>query len=460
MKKISWLVGVAALLICAGCGSQKGEKLVAIGDSSTMGIQDAGLRIDFQLHTYPRLVAQQLEIGDDFQQPLVHPPGIGVPPFEEPLRLENGKIIPTYLTQTNFLYIFNLITGRLANPYLERPYDNLAVNGARLHDIRFTTGSSNAVSPDNFFFDIVLRNLKVSSYPYFDNTTVLEQAVSLDPTIVLLWIGNNDILGALLGGGNEEDITEAWRFAEEFQALLQILTAETRADIFMANIPGYIPYGFALDSIFVGGTPMVFDPATLEPIDFSAAVSSSPPLNLPLLIEESDTIHVLLGAALVYGEEGTGIPEVQDLMDQPYNFTMQDAQDLFDAMTTWGLATSGNDAGQPLTGAHTITTDEEQALEEAVDTFNGIISDLALQFDITLVDLHRLFDPDEPGAFGGYSGEFVLHERSNTVFSLDGVHINNLGHAVVANTFIDAVNGRLSLNLQKVDPENYRGQYE
>jgi hypothetical protein len=460
MKTLSWLAA-AALIFLACCGSHDLQKLVAIGDSSTMGIQDGGLLIDYQHNSYPYLIAQRLGIGDDFQQPLVNPPGIGVPPFERPLKLENGRIIPTYLTKTDPLYLLNLVLSRLANPYLERPYDNLAVNGARLHDIRNTTGYRNSISPDNFFFDIVLRNLKFASYPYFNDTTVLEQAVSLNPTILLLWIGNNDILGALLNGGDETQITEAWKLEDEFRALLQALTSETRASIFMANIPGYIPYAFALDSVFIVGTPMLFDLTTLSPIDFSDALPShSPPLYLPLLIEESETTHVLLSAGLVYGEEGMGIPGEQDLTKPPYNFSSEDAQTLFDAMTASGLLTDGLYVGQPLTGEYTITNTEQQVLEGAVETFNSIISDLSRQFHIPLVDLHSLYDPDNPKAFGGYSGKFVLHDQLDTVFSLDGVHINNLGHAVVANAFIEVINRELSLNLQEVDPEEYRGQYE
>jgi hypothetical protein len=405
MKTLSWLAAAAALIFLARCGSHDLQKLVAIGDSSTMGIQDGGLLVDHQRDTYPYLIAQRLGIGDDFQQPLVNPPGIGVPPFERPLRLENGRIIPTYLTQTDPLFLFNLVLSRLANPYLERPYDNLAVNGARLHDIRHTTGYRNSVSPDNFFFDIVLRNLEFTSYPYFDDTTVLEQAVSLDPTIILLWIGNNDILGALLDGGDEDQITEAWRFEDEFRSLLQALTSETRASLFMANIPGYIPYGFALDSVFVEDTPMVFDLTTLSPIDFSDALPShTPPLYLPLLIEESETTHLLLSAGLVYGEEGMGIPGTLELTGPSYGYSSEDAQALFDAMTAVGLATDGLGAGQPLTGEHTITNTEMQVLEGAVETFNGIIADLSRQFDVPLVDLHRLYDPEEPNAFGGIPG--------------------------------------------------------
>lgn len=50
-------------------------------------------------------------------------------------------------------------------------------------------------------------------------------------------------------------------------------------------------------------------------------------------------------------------------------------------------------------------------------------------------------------------------DQENTIFSLDGVHVNNLGHALLANAFIDVMNDRLQMGIQKLDPEDYRGQY-
>jgi lysophospholipase L1-like esterase len=451
---------VVFLLFAVSCGSQEAVKLVAIGDSSTMGIQDAGLVEDYQLNSYPYLIAQKLGIADEFEQPLVNTPGIGVPPYERPLRLEGGEIIPSYLARTDFLYIYSIVQPRLANLQLPRPYDNLAVNGARLYDIRHTTSLSNSVAPGNFFFDIVLRNLQISTAPSFNDTTVLQQAVQLRPTMILLWIGSNDVLGALLGGGDDTLITDTDDFTDEYQRLLNDLTSQTDAVIFTANIPQYVPYGFALDSTFVQDIPMVFDFKTLSPIDFMADLGSAVPVHVPLLVEEADAAHLLLSAAITYVEEGTGIPGVDDLQNQPYNYSPSDAQVIHDAMTASGLKTDGPGTGLPIGEEHSITGTEEQRMFDAVRSFNSVISDLALRLDIPLVDLNRLYDPDQPGAFGGYSGEFVLHDPVDTIFSLDGVHINNLGHAIIANAFIDAINLELSTTVERVDPEKYRGQYE
>jgi len=343
---------------------------------------------------------------------------------------------------------------------LDRPYDNLAVNGARLFDIRHTTGSIDSVSEGNYFFDIVLRNVILPPYPFFGNTTVLDQAVELDPDIIIIWIGNNDVLGAVLAGGDQSQITTHDNFKNEMYALLSDLSSQTSADIVMSNIPGYLPLGFALDTVFVNTgpafEPVVFDMTTLQPVNFG---TDADPEYIPLLIEESKVSHILLTGAIEYSESGMGIPTELQLEGDPYNKLPTEAAAIYQKMTNIGLPVDGSSVGDALTDEYTITSDEEQAIDNAIEDFNSIISELAGQFSIPVVDMYALYDPENPGAFGGYSGEYVLHNQASTIFSLDGVHPNNLGHAVIANSFIDTLNQRYGFNLAKIDPESYKGQY-
>ena len=293
-RDFSFLVSVflLAALFFSTCSTKEYIKLVALGDSLTMGIQDAGLVKDYQLNNFPYLIAKQMGLGDDFEQPYVTPPGFGSPPFAEPLKFENGRIIATYLEEgTSQLELLMKLLPLLENLSLERPYDNLGVGGAWLHDIRHTTSHSNSVVPGNFLFDLVLRN----SFSHdFGNTTVLQQAIELRPTIVLLWIGNNDILRAVMEGGDTSQITDSAEFREEFASLLSDLDAHTEAAVFMANIPEYLAFMHILDDIFqiVDGfkdnvpVPVLFDTETILPIDFGDPGS---PLYIPLLTVEGNS---------------------------------------------------------------------------------------------------------------------------------------------------------------------------
>lgn len=461
LKRYALILFIVMFLLYSCGGSSKEQKLVAIGDSSTMGIMDIGLKKDFQLHNYPYLIAGQLGIDDNFQQPLVREPGIGVYPYKTPITLVNGTLVSDYWDKNPTTdEMVAEILPLLENVMLDRPYDNLAVNGARLYDIRNTTGSVNSVSEVNYFFDIVLRNVVLPFYPYFGNTTVLDQTVELDPDIILLWIGNNDVLGAVLAGGDQSQITTHDDFKNEMQALLSDLTSQTSADIVMSNIPGYLPLGFALDTVFkdTGSAvePVVFDMATLQPVNFGTEAN---PEYIPLLIGESDVNHILLTGAIEYQESGMGIPTETQLEGPPYNKLPTEVAAIYTKMVSLGLPVNGSSVGDPLTGEYTLTSSEEQAVDDAIAGFNTIITQLSGQFGLPLVDMYTLYDPESPGAFGGYSGEYVLHKQADTVFSLDGVHPSNLGHAVIANAFIDTLNHGYGFNLVKIDPEIYRGQY-
>jgi hypothetical protein len=59
----------------------------------------------------------------------------------------------------------------------------------------------------------------------------------------------------------------------------------------------------------------------------------------------------------------------------------------------------------------------------------------------------------------GYSGRFVMMDPANTAFSLDGVHPNDGGYAIVANAFIDKMNETFQLSIPKLNCADCKGQY-
>ena len=470
-KGFSFLVPMflLAVLSFSTCSTKEYIKLVAIGDSLTMGIQDAGLVKDYQLNNFPYLIAKQMGLDDSLEQPYVTPPGFGSPPFAEPLKFENGRIITTYLEEgIGQLALLMKLLPLLENLSLERPYDNLGVGGAWLHDIRHTTSYDNSVVPGNFLFDLVLRN---TFNPDFGNTTVLQQAIELEPTIVLLWIGNNDILRAVMEGGDTSQITDSTEFRNEFTLLLSDLQAQTEAAVFVANIPGHLAIMQILENIFqiVDGfqsnvpVPVLFDTETILPINFGDPGSLQ---YIPLLTVEGtdvDPVEYFVQEAIEgYLGQGLGIPTADDLLSMGLALDQDGADALFleiqSAMVDAGV-TMDTGVGVPFTEDLTITESEFTDILTALAEFNVILQDVSFQFDVPLVDINHLWNPENEGAFGGYSGAFVLDDPENTVFSLDGVHPNNLGHAIIANAFIDMINEELQMGIPKLNPEDFKGQY-
>lgn len=458
MRKLTHVLCLLSLVWWLGCGVKTPaqpelnitanqlvlSKMVALGNSHTAGFQSGGLRDDFQQHSYPFLIAQQIGKAGDFELPLIAAPGIGSTPGKQPLKLENGKIVTPDLQVSP--------TSLLLNALLARPYDNLGVPGATLRDMLNATGAATSAAGTNSFFDLVLRN------PNLGSTTPLQQVALLNPTLVLLWIGDSDVLGAALSGGNPAMITPLSDFQARYTTLLTELRQKTRAALVMANVPNAtdLPYLNTMDFIFrpipaLGITtpvPVVFD-AKFQPVDFDPTANT---LYVPLMMEEKEVAHLTLPALSAY-QTGLGIPDGATLLQ--LGLPVAQAQALEQGMRAAGL----NPTGQPFPGTMSITAAEKLAIQQAVAGFNSTLQTLAGQFQAAIVDCNSLMATLSATGLEGYSGRFVLLDPQNTAFSLDGVHPNNGGYALIANAFIDKINATFQLAIPKLNPAEYKGQY-
>jgi lysophospholipase L1-like esterase len=456
MKKFILLMIVLSLSFGIGCGIDTPEqpklnmeqnqlvlsKMVAIGNSLTAGFQSSGLCECMQPQSYPNLIARQMGKAAEFEQPLIDQPGIGTTSGKGHLELLNGKIIAPDLTVPP--------EALLLNALLPRPYDNLGVPGATLRDVLNATDAATSASKKNSFFNIVLRN------PNFGNTTQLQQAITLNPSLILLWIGNNDVLGAALKGGNPALITPQADFQAQFTTLLTELRQKTKAAIIMGNIPYVtdIPYINTMDIIFrttplsgrTDSVPVVFDDQ-FKPVDFGGG------LYLPLLTEEKDVAHLTLPALSAYSPTGMGIPNAAAMVQMGLSATQ--AQAMEQGMKNKGL----NPTGQPFPGAMSLTVTENNAIKQAVDGFNSTLQSLAAQFQVPIVDANSMLTALNTAGLEGYSGRFVMMDPANTAFSLDGVHPNDGGYAMVANAFIEKINATFQLTIPKLNPAEFKGQY-
>jgi hypothetical protein len=389
---------------------------------------------DFQLNSYPYLIAQQMQ-NTKFEQPLIGAPGIGSPSGMTPMYLDNeGNIVQDVLPLNPLLLLKNALLGR--------PYDNLGVPGADLNDLLNTIDHTSSGNP---FFDMILRN------PNLFNTTQLQQAALLQPNILLLWAGCNDVLGAALDGGDLDQITAPNDFDSRMNSILDQLENDIpKTTIIMANIPNVtdIPYVNILDGVIVGGVPMVFD-AQLQVIDFGGG------FNLPLITAEQNVEHITLVGLLAY-QQGLGIPDSTYMVDV-LQMGQGQASQIQAGMVAGGLTPTG----LPLANSMTLTNGETTALINAVTGFNQTIATLSQSRQIPLVDANACLSELNSTGLEGASGKFVLLAPATTAFSLDGVHPNNAGNAIIANKFIEKINEALSLDppIPSVDVSEKLGQY-
>ena len=427
-------------------------KTVAIGNSLTAGVQSAGIVEDFQLNSYPYLIAQQMGQAGRFELPLLAEPGVGEIDLTTgeaygPLKFENGQIVQGDPVPGGALGIPAL--GK--NLFLPRPYDNLGLPGANVDEIRTATGGG--------LWDLILRN------PNFGNTTALEQAKLLNPTLIFLWAGSNDVLGAALDGGDPSKITDPADFLASYSGILSELSSIRGGQfgLILADIPNVtdIPYVNLLDGLIYrtipalqinDPVPVVFD-ATFQPVLFDSATG----LYLPLLTEETNTevAHMLLPFLSEYQATGLGVPDSAAIVG--FGLPPAMASALVQGMIAEGLQPSG----QPIPGTFTLTTGESTTIQAAVTGYNQAIGAISASTtpNIPVIPMNSILNVLNTSGYDGYSGKFVFFDPANTAFSLDGVHPNNGGYAIIANEFIKVMNQFPDIQIPLLNTTDYKGQY-
>lgn len=409
-------------------GTQVFKNYVSLGNSLTAGYMDSGLMVDGQYDSYPRLISRAIGIADEnFTQPLVSFPGIGSTDVGNPaliagvLHFDGMGISPVDVTNATE------VMGLLLAVNQPAPYHNLGVPGAWTVDMlsAYTAATSVGQVP---FFDFINRaglysNSESTVWIYEpDGVTPKEltyqtastgwQAITKGPTLVTLWIGNNDILyGATGGNPSAMNMTHPNEFGAMYSDLLQLLAGGLiertgfPATIMVANIPDITDTAYFIDQA-------TFDAAT--------------------------------------GIAGGWPGGTEDADVALYCFPV----------LSW--ASPGN-AGNPVPSNYTLTTAEAGLVAQYVGGYNLALGQLVAGINATglatvgLADMNSaLADLDQaqkthfmlllPQMMGD-----VEMAAATTMFSLDGVHPNNKGYGLTANVFIDAINDLVGTDAAPVD---------
>ena len=321
--------------------------------------------------------------------------------------------------------------GTLQNPNYPSAYNNLGIPGIVLADVMSATSLQNSYSHSPFI-DIILRG----------QGTQFAQALSLDPTMITLWIGNNDVLGyATSGGVSPSAPTDAQTFGYLYGLLTDGLAA-TGAKVIVANIPDVttIPFfttvgpGFAQVLTAAGAQGFYYQDNNYMPTQGATAQLTQYSLLLTL-VSQSYLADFGNPSGRFYRDHN--IPPAMVGVDTTKPF--------------------GADPGNPIPNALILDASEIQTAEQSTSAFNSIISTSVNKYpsQFALVDinglLNRIRNSDASGGtdFGGikFSTTFV----EGGLFSLDGVHPTAQGYAIIANEFLKVINSKFDANYNLVD---------
>lgn len=461
-------------------GNLNVSNYVALGNSLTAGFADSALFKVSQENSAPAIMAQQfaaLANGGDFAQPLMNDniggllaggnplPGFGPRLVFDgsgpaPLSSVIGPIQPT----TDI--VLNNPTG---------PFNNLGVPGAK---------SFHLLAPNYGDFNGVLTSPPTAN-PYFVRmasspaTSIVADAIIQQPSFISLWIGNNDVLGYALSGGDGSDpITPldgapGVGFQQTYQAIVASITGNVPG---VQGILGNIPNVTAIPHF----TTIPHNPVPLDAASAAALNQAYAAYNAGLqqafaaldgtglfTAEEVERRTISFsegeGNALVLIDENlTDLGAINPAFAGIPQFRQATAADLF-VLPLRPLIAQGFGTQIQLEDRWVLTPEEQAEISTAITQFNQVISDVASASGFALFDANTLLD--QVASTGLATNGLVISSDLVTggAFSLDGVHPNSRGYALIANEMLKAIDATYGSNFEAsgnlVDVSTYNTNY-
>ncbi|HUP45165.1 MAG TPA: SGNH/GDSL hydrolase family protein [Thermoanaerobaculia bacterium] len=381
---------VLTVPLFAARGDADFTRFVALGDSYGAGVVNASLNERHQIHSWPAIIARQAG-APLFVQPLVTYPGIG-----PELELVDVLSFPPVIRPAT-----GTVTIDVSYP---APYNNLSIPGAAVQHMTTLTGAQQPTNTPTAFAQFILRGLG----------TPVQQAIALHPTFIAVWIGGNDLLGAVLSG-TPAALTPVETFRTAYNAMLDQLVAGAPS---AGMVVGNLPTTPAALPLLTTVPPVIINPATREPL----LIGGNPVFLVADLgggnIGQLPPGSVVLLTAAGKVAQGFGIPP---------------------ALATQPPFNQLPGAGQPLSDADVLTPDEQVQIIARVAEYNQIIQQAAQQRDIPVADINALFNRFAAGFHVG-PFEFGPEYITGGIFSFDGVHLTDLGYMFFANEYIRTIN--------------------
>ena len=456
--KYRYLIFILSLAILTACepkidefspskGSADFTTYLAFGNSLTAGYADNALYSGGQENSYPNILANQFKtvgMQGEFKQPLMPTNnGVGVELTSLGLFLHTKYILgfaTDCLGQQSLAPVFvdpdasqiDLMNQLMAPIADQGPYNNIGVPGLKSYE---------AISV------ICQSNPYYARFKSPDANFVLEEIPKINPTFFTLWLGVNDVMRYASEGGASDSITSMPLFSSSMDAIITSLTQYgTKGAIatvpHITSIPFFntVPYnaivltdqslvdtlnlGYAVYNAFMEAMGMEYR------INFQLGanpmVIADPTIPLP------DSL-AMLKMRQIKNTELVLLSIPQDSLKCAY----------------WGSQI-------PVPDKYILSESEITAVSDAINNYNTKIKDLAELHPVALVDMNTYLNEFESGIiFDGINFDVKFIEGG--LFSLDGVHLNHRGYALVANYFIKDINRTFNANIPQVNITDYQG---
>lgn len=446
-------------------GSADFSTYIALGNSLTAGYADGALYHSSQEASYVNILSKKLsEVGGgEFIQPVVNSEQ-GVLPGKLKLSVVDGELKPIPADDGELDPFY---------PPIDYAVHNLGVPGATVLHL---------LAPGYGKFENVELGL---ANPYFvrfasnPDISVIEQALSMNPTFFSLWIGNNDVLGYAGNGGVNSEITPIDQFTTYYDILVKTLyntgakgilatIPSVKSAAFFTTIPGNgLPLNSVTAEALNGGITlveqkvnMILSMAGLPEFSYGINFTSG---NNAFLIEDKNFLYKDLFNAIA--DTSTDMATKIFLKQAQFRQLSLQDNELITLKTPQDSLAMGMGSFMEIAGfmvpygipdRYVLEKDEIENIDQAVKAFNDVIKNFATQYDWALVDINSKFNDMKDGVIIDgieLSAEYV----KGGIFSLDGIHLTPRGNAAVSNFFIEAINEKYNASISTVNIGNYSG---
>ncbi len=418
-------------------GTADFTKFIAIGDGHTAGYMDDGLSLDGQKNSLGAILQQQLIMA-------------GAPAIEMPWMSDqniglnvNGlsRLILGYKTDCQGISSISPVRVSLQgetsafsssayNP--SKKYSNFGVPGLRLIDMVSTAFGNINLPQHNAFFARMSKDQ--FNLPGSGNYSSVQENIFDGgyPTFCSIYLGIEDVLPYARSGATQHPMSPlaglpGVGFEESLTQLCEQLSSQNVKAV-IATIPNIsdwpffntIPYnGLTLDAEKAASLNQIYNP-----IGISFVVGAN-----PFMVADPN--------AGMFGVR-PAVPGEKILLTAPLD------------------SVKCNQMGSifPFRNEFVLTTDELATIQLRIDEFNAVIRQKATTYGFALVETGDFYDKLTTGyAYNGatLSAKFV----SSGAFSLDGIHLNPRGNALLANEFIKAINKKFSAKIPLINALNY-----
>ena len=410
----SFGLGLLTLVVIISCKPKyekpsisKGEidptRFVMIGGAHTAGYMNDALYYGGQQNSLAALISSQLEKvgGTPIYQPFVNASsvGIGLTGLSQ-MKLGyktdckgNTSLSPIRVASVGDLSIFNDNLFSTNNGF-----GNYGIPGMKL---------TNTASPNFSQYNSYFARMASSA-----SASVLGDVSSTDPTFFSLFLGVEDVLDFAKSGGTTNNLPSIGEFQNMYQNIIETLTSNGSKGV-IATIPDVseMPYfttipwnGLTLDAASNTTLNSIYNP-----LGYYFSVGSN-----PFMIVDSTANAFAVRQILPTELLALSLP--------------------LDSVKC-------NQMGVlfPIRDEFVLDEGELQYLKGIIAEYNQVIRDLAAEYGLAIVDVYEFSKYLKTGfTYNGVSmsTKFV----SGGAYSLDGIHFNAKGNALLANEFLKSIN--------------------